>query len=62
MENTNEEIFKQQELLKAIKLLINAKENTTEEVLKNATKEELEQYIELTEEIQAKLSMLLDEY
>lgn len=55
MENTNEDF------LKAMKLLLEARELTTDEVLKSATKEELERYIELSEEIEAKIKLLLDE-
>lgn len=55
MEETNEE------LLRAIKTLLEAKEATTDEVFQNATKEELERYIELSEQISAKLKVLLGE-
>ena len=47
------------ELVKIIEELARIKEMTTDEVLKNATKEELERYIDLSEEITAKLKVLL---
>ena len=56
MEGTNEKI------LEALKLLLQARVETTDEVLKNATKEELEQYIAVTEEVEAKLEALIENY
>ena len=50
-----------QKILKALKLLIEARKVTTDEVLHEATKEELQKYIEISEEIEAKISMLLNE-
>ena len=55
MEETNEE------LLKAVQKLLEIKEKTTDEVFQNATKEELERYIDLSEQINAKLKVLLGE-
>jgi hypothetical protein len=47
--------------LKALKSLIELKEATTDEILKSASKEELEKYISLSEEIEAKLKTILGE-
>lgn len=55
MENTNEKF------LKALKSLIEVRDLTTEDVLKGASKEELEKYIALSEEIEAKVKMLLED-
>ncbi len=54
MENSNEKIAD------AIKKLMELKKETTDEVLKNASKEQLKKYIELSEEIEAKMKVLLE--
>ncbi len=54
MEGTNEKI------LEALKLLLEAKQGINEDTFKNATKEELKEYIELSEEIEAKLNYLIN--
>ena len=49
---------KNENILKAIDLLVEVKKNTTDETLRSATEEELIKYIDLLEEIKGKINYL----